>query len=133
MSISAKQSTGIEISGVTKTYGRPPAGVLALDTCDLSIAPGEFLAIVGPSGCGKSTLLRLVAGLIPVSTGSICVSGTAVAGPLRDVGIVFQQPILLDWLTILGNVLFQIDMRGLNVEEDCDDTDSPTSKKRIKY
>ena len=109
--------TAIDIRDVTKTYGRPPAGVLALDTCNLSVAAGEFVAIVGPSGCGKSTLLRLIAGLIPVSSGAITVSGKPVTGPLQDVGIVFQQPILLDWLTILGNVLFQIDMRALDVEK----------------
>ena len=111
------QSTGIEIRDVTKTYGTGKGGVLALDTCNLSIAAGEFVAIVGPSGCGKSTLLRLVAGLIPASSGTITVSGRGVSDPLQDVGIVFQQPILLDWLTILGNVLFQIDMRGLDVEK----------------
>ena len=110
-------STGIEIREVTKTYATATGGVLALDTCSLSVGDGEFLAIVGPSGCGKSTLLRLVAGLIPVSSGSIAVSGKPVGGPLQDVGIVFQQPILLDWLTVLGNVLFQIDMRGLNVAQ----------------
>ena len=117
MSNSPALSTGIEIRGVSKTYGHRSGGVLALDTCDLSIAPGEFVAIVGPSGCGKSTLLRLVAGLIPTSSGTIKVSGKAVTGPLRDVGIVFQQPVLLDWLTVVGNVLFQIDMRGLDVEQ----------------
>ena len=110
-------STGIEIREVTKTYATATGGVLALDTCSLSVGDGEFLAIVGPSGCGKSTLLRLVAGLIPVSSGSIAVSGKPVGGPLQDVGIVFQQPILLDWLTVLGNVLFQIDMRGLDVAQ----------------
>jgi NitT/TauT family transport system ATP-binding protein len=117
MSPTPSTRNAIDIRDVTKTYGRPPAGVLALDTCNLSVAVGEFVAIVGPSGCGKSTLLRLIAGLIPVSSGVITVSGKSVTAPLQDVGIVFQQPILLDWLTILGNVLFQIDMRGLDVKK----------------
>jgi NitT/TauT family transport system ATP-binding protein len=107
----------IEIRAVTKTYGTASGGVLALDTLDLDVAAGEFVAIVGPSGCGKSTLLRLVAGLVPVSTGMISVFGHQVRAPLHDVGIVFQQPILLDWRNVLGNVLFQIDMRGLDVEK----------------
>ncbi len=107
-------STGISIRDVTKTYGTETGGVLALDTFNLDVAAGEFVAIVGPSGCGKSTLLRLVAGLVPVSSGSISVFGQKISGPLHDVGIVFQQPILLDWRTVLGNVLFQIDMRGLD-------------------
>ena len=106
----------IDIRAVTKTYATASGSVLALDTCSLTIGSGEFVAIVGPSGCGKSTLLRLVAGLIPVSSGSITVLGRPVTAPLKDVGIVFQQPILLDWLTVIGNVLFQIDMRGLDVE-----------------
>ncbi len=111
------ENSGISIRDVTKTYGTPTGGVLALDTFSLDIAAGEFVAIVGPSGCGKSTLLRLVAGLVPVSSGSISVFGQKIAGPLHDVGIVFQQPILLDWRTVLGNVLFQIDMRGLDVRK----------------
>jgi NitT/TauT family transport system ATP-binding protein len=110
-------AAGIEIKGVTKTYNTPTGGVLAIDTFDLAIRAGEFVAIVGPSGCGKSTLLRLVAGLVPVSSGAIAVFGNPVRGPLHDVGIVFQQPILLDWRSVLGNVLFQIDMRGLAVEK----------------
>jgi NitT/TauT family transport system ATP-binding protein len=111
-------SSGISIRDVTKTYSvQSGGGVLALDTFNLEIADGEFVAIVGPSGCGKSTLLRLVAGLVPVSSGSISVFGQKITGPLHEVGVVFQQPILLDWRTVLGNVLFQIDMRGLDVKK----------------
>lgn len=108
-------AAGIEIRDVTKTYGSKTTGTLALDTMNLTIAPGEFVAIVGPSGCGKSTLMRLIAGLVPVSSGQISVFGQSIKGPLYDCGIVFQQPILLDWRNVLDNVLFQIDMRGLDV------------------
>ena len=108
-------TSGIDVKGVTKSYGTANGGILALDAVDLTIDAGEFLAIVGPSGCGKSTLLRLVAGLTPVSTGTISVFGERVTKPLTDVGIVFQQPILLDWRDVTGNVLFNIDMRGLDV------------------
>ena len=106
---------GIRIANITKSYGTSTGSILALDTFSLDIKAGEFVAIVGPSGCGKSTLLRLVSGLLPASSGTIDVAGRRVDAPLTDVGIVFQQPILLDWRTILGNVLFHIDMRGLDV------------------
>lgn len=108
--------SAIKIDRVGKVFEGGSKAVVALEGIDLDIADGEFVAVVGPSGCGKSTLLRLIAGLIPVSTGSISVLGKPVQRPVNDVGIVFQQPILLDWRDVLGNVLFQIDMRGLDVE-----------------
>jgi NitT/TauT family transport system ATP-binding protein len=108
---------GIQIQGVTKRYKSGKQETLALQQLDVTIAPGEFVAVVGPSGCGKSTLMRLVAGLLPVSTGSITVEGTLVRGPVDDVGIVFQSPVLLDWRNTLDNVLFQADMRGLPIKE----------------
>jgi NitT/TauT family transport system ATP-binding protein len=116
MSATATPSAGIEIRDVSKTYGQQADGVLALATCNLTIRPGEFVAIVGPSGCGKSTLMRLIAGLIAPSSGAITVFGRRVSGPFHDCGIVFQQPILLEWRNVLDNVLFQVDMRGLDVD-----------------
>ena len=109
-------SSGISLRGVTKTYGAGPRQTIALAPVDLEVAPGEFVAIVGPSGCGKSTLLRLVTGLIPRTGGDLSVFGRPVSGPVTDVGIVFQQPVLLEWRNVLDNVLFQIDMRGLDRE-----------------
>lgn len=106
--------SGISIRAVSKTYGSGARQTLALSPIDLEVAPGEFVAIVGPSGCGKSTLLRLVTGLVARSGGDLSVFGKPVDGPVTDVGIVFQQPILLDWRNVLDNVLFQIDMRGLD-------------------
>ena len=117
MTTAVTTGAGIAIRDVTKTYRTGTGDTLALDSFSLDIAEGEFVAIVGPSGCGKSTLLRLVSGLIGASSGSIDVAGRRVAGPLTDVGIVFQQPILLDWRDVLGNVLFHIDMRGLDVKQ----------------
>ena len=107
-------ATGITIRGVSKTFGSGPRATLALAPIDLDIAPGEFVAIVGPSGCGKSTLLRLITGLLQRSSGDLSVFGQAVSGPVTEVGIVFQQPILLEWRNVIDNVLFQIDMRGLD-------------------
>lgn len=102
----------LEIKNAAKTFG----ATQALAPVDLNIADGEFIAIVGPSGCGKSTLLRLVAGLLEVTGGEILLNDKKINGPVTELGIVFQQPVLLDWRTVVGNVLFQVEMRGLNPE-----------------
>ncbi len=80
-------------------------GVLAVDHVSFEATPGEFVSIVGPSGCGKSTLLRLIAGLIPLSAGSISVNGLEVTEPRQDVALMFQRPTLLPWRTALQNAL----------------------------
>ena len=110
----ATRGTPIAIDGVAKTFRRGRTTTHALDRVDLAIAPGEFVAIVGPSGCGKSTLLKLVAGLIPPSSGTIAIGGEPVAGPYTKLGIVFQNPVLLDWRNVLDNVLVQLELRGLD-------------------
>ncbi len=107
----------IQIKGVTKRYKRGNKETVALENIDIDVEPGEFVAVVGPSGCGKSTLMRLIAGLHGVTSGSITVNGKPVSGPVSDVGIVFQSPVLLDWRNTLNNVLFQADMRGLDVAQ----------------
>ncbi len=82
---------------------------------DISLAVGErrFVTIVGPSGCGKSTLLKILAGLVPASAGSVRVAGSAVAAPRRDIGIVFQNPILLPWRNVIDNVLLPAEVQHL--------------------
>jgi len=100
----------VEAHGVSKTYGGPQ-GVLALDRVDLAVREGEFLSILGPSGCGKSTLLRCIAGLEQPSTGTISVGGERLVRGPRNFGMVFQRDVLLDWRTILANVLLPIDFR----------------------
>jgi NitT/TauT family transport system ATP-binding protein len=105
---------GISVCGIRKVFGGEATGTVALERIDLDIEAGEFVSVVGPSGCGKSTLLRLIAGLLPVTAGEISVLGQHVRGPIVDCGIVFQQPILLEWRTVIDNVLFNIDMRGLD-------------------
>jgi NitT/TauT family transport system ATP-binding protein len=105
----------IRLQGVEKTYRtRRGDRVLAVEGITLDIAENEFVTLVGPSGCGKSTLLKLVAGLTPVSGGTIRVRDTVVRDPFPDVGIVFQHPVLLPWRTVLDNVLFSADMLGLD-------------------
>jgi NitT/TauT family transport system ATP-binding protein len=103
----------IRLRGVGKSYDTKDGAVQACADVDLDIRQSEFVAIVGPSGCGKTTILKMVAGLVPRSSGDIIVGGSAVDRPLTDVGIVFQESILLDWRDVLSNVMLQIDIRGL--------------------
>ena len=87
-------------------------GVLAVDHVSFEATPGEFVSIVGPSGCGKSTLLRLIAGLIPLTDGSISVNGREVTEPRQDVALMFQRPTLLPWRTALQNALLPPKLGG---------------------
>jgi len=100
----------VVVDGVGKTYA---GGVEAVREARFRVAPGEFLSLLGPSGCGKSTLLMMIAGLLAPSRGSIRVDGAEVQGPRRDVGIVFQSPVLLPWRTVLDNVLLPVEMLRL--------------------
>src|SRR5262249_32387996 len=105
----------IELAGVSKVYAGIEGPVAALEAVSLDVAEGEFVSILGPSGCGKSTLLLIVAGLLPPSAGTVRLAGQAVTRPQTDIGIVFQTPVLLDWRTVLRNVLLQVESRGLDV------------------
>jgi len=96
----------ISVSDLEKTYvTRGRARVHALAGISLDIHPGELVTIVGQSGCGKTTFLKILAGLIPCSSGRVSLRGQLVNGPSRDIGIVFQDPVLLPWRTVLQNVL----------------------------
>lgn len=86
--------------------------VVALAGIDLTLADGEFVTVVGTSGCGKTTLLKILAGLIRPSSGEVLLRGKPVEGPQRDMGIVFQSPVLLPWRTVLQNVLLPIEVLG---------------------
>jgi sulfonate transport system ATP-binding protein len=96
------------LAHIGKTY---PNGVRALDGVNLAVAPGEIVAVVGGSGCGKSTLLRIVSGLDRPTRGTVALDGTAVDGPREEIGIVFQEPRLLPWLSVERNVGFGLDER----------------------
>jgi NitT/TauT family transport system ATP-binding protein len=108
----------IRLDGVDKTYRTRRGDVVrAVENVSLDVGENEFVTLVGPSGCGKSTLLRLVAGLTPVSRGTVRVRDTIVREPFPDVGFVFQHPVLLPWRTVLDNVLFSAEMLGLDTAE----------------
>ncbi len=114
--MSRPEDETIVVRGLTKVYEpRPGDRVPALDGISLGVRREEFVSVVGPSGCGKSTLLKIVAGLILPTAGDVAVNGTPVRGPLPDIGMVFQSPVLLPWKTILNNVLFPIKILGRDV------------------
>lgn len=105
----------VEVKDATKTFD---SGVSAVGGVSLKVEAGEFVSIVGPSGCGKSTILRLVAGLLPVTTGSVEVSGSLVEGPRQDIGMMFQRPTLLPWKTALENALLPATFKGATRSRD---------------
>ena len=104
----------IRLQGVGKVYDTQAGPVEACTDVSFEIRESEFVAIVGPSGCGKTTIMKMVAGLQPYTSGSITVGGRRVERPLTDVGIVFQESILLDWRDVLANVMLQADIRRLD-------------------
>jgi len=108
----------IELDAVSMVYrSRGKGAVTALDDLHLRIEAGEFVTLVGPSGCGKSTVLKLVSGLLEATSGQIRIHGQPVRGPRREMGFVFQTPVLLPWRTVRENVLLPIEMLGRPVRE----------------
>jgi NitT/TauT family transport system ATP-binding protein len=107
----------IVLAGVSKTYRTRDGDVPSLRPLDFRINEGEFFVVVGPSGCGKSTLLKLISGLLAPTAGEITVSGEKVTRPHGNVGIVFQNALLLPWRNILSNVMLPIDMKRLPREQ----------------
>jgi sulfonate transport system ATP-binding protein len=93
----------IELAGVSKRFD---GALLAVSDVDLTVGASEIVAVIGPSGCGKSTVLRLIAGLESPTSGLVRVAGEPIAGPSRSVGVVFQEPRLMPWLTVEQNVSF---------------------------
>src|SRR3546814_10676747 len=108
-----------ELSGVTKVFGGAKP-VRALDDVDLTVAKGQFAAIVGPSGCGKSTILNLVAGFEQATSGTVRVDGTPVGAPGPDRAVVFQEAALFPWLSVWENTVFSPKARSRPVREYAD-------------
>lgn len=107
----------IEYQKVRKVYNSGQAELVALEEVSFAVGQGEFVTVVGRSGCGKTTLLKITAGLLSPSAGTVHVAGRPVMGPLTNVGIVFQSPVLLAWRRAIDNVLLQIEARKLNSED----------------
>jgi NitT/TauT family transport system ATP-binding protein len=103
------RSLDIVLDGVSKAYGGD-GGFTALSRTDLALPAGQFISLLGPSGCGKTTALRLIAGLTPATTGTVRIGSDVVTQPRRDVGMVFQRPVLLPWRQVIDNVLLPTDV-----------------------
>ncbi len=113
----AADNAVIAVRHLAKRYATRDGAVDALDDINFTIAEGEFVALVGPSGCGKSTLLKILAGLLPTSGGEALLHGTPIAKPRRDIGVVFQSPVLFPWRSVIDNVLLPVDVQKLGREK----------------
>lgn len=107
------------VENVTKTFGRGPSAVTALNGVSLSVAAGDFVSIVGPSGCGKTTLLMCMAGLDEISSGSIRLQGAEVHEPMPQLSLIFQDysRSLFPWLTVRRNVSLPLTVQGRSRRE----------------
>lgn len=99
----------VELYRLGKTYVTPTGPHVIVDEFNLNLDQGEFVSIIGHSGCGKSTVLSMIAGLVPITHGSVVVAQREISGPGPDRGMVFQSPCLLPWMTALENVLLGVD------------------------
>ena len=102
----------ISVSGLNKVYRtREGVDIQALSNVNFQIREGEFITVVGPSGCGKSTLLKILAGILRRTSGEVALRQQPIDGPSRDVGVVFQAPVLLPWRTVLENVMLPVEIQ----------------------
>ncbi|KJC49137.1 ABC transporter ATP-binding protein [Bradyrhizobium sp. LTSP885] len=106
--------TGVAIAQLEKRYrSHGYDEIVALENVDVTIEHGSFVTIVGPSGCGKSTLLRILAGTLERTSGQVLINGRSVNGPTREMGVVFQSPVLLPWRSVLANVTVPAEIQGM--------------------
>jgi NitT/TauT family transport system ATP-binding protein len=100
----------VSVRNVHKTY---PGGVEALSAISLDFPEGKLTTLLGPSGCGKTTLLKIIAGLLPATSGEVLVEGRPVTGPGPERAFVFQDFALMPWATVVRNVAFGLELRGM--------------------
>jgi len=113
---SASGEVLITFANVSKSFGAGAKRIHVLDDISFTARRGEFVAMLGPSGCGKSTIMMLASGLIPADMGTIEIDGRPVLRPYTDLGIIFQQDLLLEWRRVLANILVQPEFRGLRAK-----------------
>lgn len=107
----------LELKHIAKTYNSNPHPVEVISDLTLSVSDAKFVALVGPSGCGKTTLLKMIAGLVPPTSGEILLGGQTVSGPGKDRGIVFQNFSLFPWLTVRENIAFGLNLRKMDKQK----------------
>ena len=110
----------IAVQEISRTFTSDLKVVNALERVSFEIQAGNFVSIVGPSGCGKSTLLKIISGLLAPTSGTISVGGKRIHGPLENVGMIFQSPVLLKWRPVMGNVLLPVEFAKLDVASHLD-------------
>src|SRR5215831_15090653 len=116
--VSAAAHALVRVAGLQKIYKtRDGNDIHALKDIDLEIRSGEFISIVGPSGCGKTTLLKILAGILQRTAGEVMMAGRSLSGPSRELGVVFQAPVLLPWRTVLANVMVPVQVQRRNRTE----------------
>lgn len=111
------RSIKVKIEDVRKVYDTRNGEMIALNGVNLDIMENEFICVVGPSGCGKSTLLNIIAGLLEPSSGRVLCDGEEVKGTGTERGVVFQQYALFPWMTVKKNVMFGLNLKGINGKE----------------
>jgi NitT/TauT family transport system ATP-binding protein len=104
----------IVVENVQKIFKSGAKTVHALSGVSFDVPEGSFVSIVGPSGCGKSTLLKIISGLAAANAGRVAVGGAPVEGPLENVGMVFQAPVLLKWRSVAANIMLPVEFAGLD-------------------
>ncbi len=107
----------LELKNISKIYTNDNLRIESIKNLSLSVADREFIALIGPSGCGKSTLLRMIAGLIPATSGEIILNGKRITGSGQDRGLVPQSFTLFPWLTVKENISFGLDLQKLEAKK----------------
>lgn len=115
-------SITLRLKDISKSFSRVDSETVthAVANIDMEMHEHEFVSIVGPSGCGKSTILRMIAGLIPPTSGELTVNGRAITGPGPQIGMVFQKPTLFPWLSVRNNIAFSLKMQGKQADYEKD-------------
>ncbi|MCC6148583.1 MAG: ABC transporter ATP-binding protein [Anaerolineaceae bacterium] len=114
---SEKRGQTVSVEGVSKVYQTAGGPLKAIERTSFKIEPGEFVSVLGPSGCGKTTFLMVISGLIPCTEGYVMIGDRKVEKPYTDLGFVFQRDILMEWRTVLSNVMLPVEIKKLKPVE----------------